>query len=181
MMRCFLKPKKDALKGAKKALKLKKSSLKPKNDDLKMKGNAKKVTLKIHSLAKFTALKYLRRTQNATRRPGRATATSPGQSDQGERHPGGEAHPERTPLEGAKAHSVCFFAFALCLSSVSDRWFRAQSMRAGYPGCRLASLTLPWASGSLPRWGAPCGLDSFNVKMFRSSDVQKFRSSEEGF
>ena len=78
MMRCFLKPKKDALKGPKKALKLKKSGLKPKNDALKTKGNAKKATLKIHSLAKFTALKYLRRTQNATRRPGRATATSPG-------------------------------------------------------------------------------------------------------
>ena len=61
-MRCFLK--------------LKKSGLKPKNDALKTKGNAKKVTLKIHSLAKFTALKYLRRTQNVTRRPGRATAHS---------------------------------------------------------------------------------------------------------
>ena len=26
-------------------------------------------------------------------------------------------------------------------------------MRTGYPGCRLASLTLPWAGGSLPPLG----------------------------
>ena len=147
MMRCFLK--------------LKKSGLKPKNDALKTKGNAKKVTLKIHSLAKFTALKYLRRTQNVTRRPGRATATSPGQSDQGERHPGCEAHPERTPLEGAKAHSICFFAFALTERNPCGR--------------------VTQGVGSLPPLGRTVRMDSFSVKMFRSSDVLKFRSSEEGF
>ena len=134
-MRCFLKPKNDALKGAKKALKLKKSGLKPKNDALKTKGNAKKATLKIHSLAKFTALKYLRRTQNVTRRPGRARATSPGQSDQGERHSGCEAHPERTPLEGAKAHSVCFFAFALTERNPCGRVTQGVgSLRSPCPG-----------------------------------------------
>ena len=101
-----------------------------------MKGNAKKATLKIHSLANFTALKYLRRTQNATRRPGRATATSPGQSDQGERHPGCEAHPERTPLEGAKAHSVCFLLLLL----------QSAVHAGGLPrvSARFAHLALGW-------------------------------------
>ena len=167
-MRCFLKPKNDALKGAKKALKLKKSILKPKNDALKMKGNAKKATLKIHSLAKFTALKYLRRTQNVTRRPGRATATSPGQSEpkRGSVTLGVMSTPNGRPWRGQKPIP---FAFLLLL-------LQSAIHAGGLPrvSARFAHLTLGW--WLIAPLGRTVRMDSFNVKMFRSSDVLKFRS-----
>ena len=170
-MRCFLKPKNDALKGAKKALKLKKSGLKPKNDALKTKGNAQKVTLKIHSLANFTTLKYLLTDAKCNSTPWKGYSHQPRaeRTQAGERHPGGDVHPERTPpRRGQKPIPFCFLLLLLQSAIHADGLPRVSA--------RFAHLALGLAAHCPPlgRTVRAGFVQRSEVLKFRSSDVLMF-------
>ena len=97
------------------------------------------MTLKIHSLANFTTLKYLLTDAKCNSTPWKCNSHQPRaeRTQAGERHPGGDVHPERTPpRRGQKPIPFCFLLLLLQSAIHADGLPRVSA--------RFAHLALGW-------------------------------------
>ena len=97
------------------------------------------MTLKIHSLANFTTLKYLLTDAKCNSTPWKDNSHQPRaeRTQAGERHPGGDVHPERTPSRrGQKPIPFCFLLLLLQSAIHADGLPRVSA--------RFAHLALGW-------------------------------------